>query len=202
MIKRAFDLAVSSCVLLLLAPVLAGAAALIALGSAGPVFYRAPRVGRNGRMFTMLKFRTMVVHADRIGGSSTPDDDPRITPVGRFLRRSKLDELPQLLNVLGGSMSLVGPRPQVAEDVAKYTDEERAILTVRPGITDWASIRFADEGAILRGHADPDKAYIELIRPEKLRLCLAYVRRQSLATDLSILLMTARRLLGLPVTPP
>jgi lipopolysaccharide/colanic/teichoic acid biosynthesis glycosyltransferase len=150
----------------------------------------------------MLKFRTMVVNADRIGGSSSADDDPRITAIGRWLRRTKLDELPQLFNVLGGSMSLVGPRPQIAHDVAKYTDEERAILTVKPGITDWASIRFHNEGAILAGHADPDQAYIDLIRPEKLRLCLEYVRRRSFGTDLSILWMTVRRLLGLPVTIP
>ncbi len=200
--KRLLDVIVAGGVLLLASPLLAVVSLAIKLGSPGPVLYPAPRVGRGGGTFRMLKFRTMVVNADRIGGSSSPDDDPRITRIGRILRRTKLDELPQFFNVLGGSMSLVGPRPQIAHDVAKYTDEERAILTVQPGITDWASIRFHNEGEILAGHADPDQAYIDLIRPEKLRLCLEYVRRRSLATDLAIIWMTVRRLLGLPVVLP
>jgi lipopolysaccharide/colanic/teichoic acid biosynthesis glycosyltransferase len=139
----------------------------------------------------MYKFRTMVTNADKIGGPSTADTDPRLTKTGRFLRRYKLDELPQLVNVLKGDMSFVGPRPQVTDEVAGYTPEEREILSVRPGITDWASLRFHNEGEILAGHADPDAAYAELIRPEKMRLGLEYVRRGTFRDDLDILVKTA-----------
>jgi lipopolysaccharide/colanic/teichoic acid biosynthesis glycosyltransferase len=158
----------------------------------GPAVYRGIRVGLNGRPFTILKYRTMVTNADRLGGPSTAEDDPRLTSLGKSLRRYKLDELPQLFNVLVGDMSFVGPRPQVASEVAGYTDEERQLLSVRPGITDWASLRFHNEGEILQGHADPDQAYAELIRPEKIRLGLEYVRRATLADDVRILLDTAR----------
>jgi lipopolysaccharide/colanic/teichoic acid biosynthesis glycosyltransferase len=156
----------------------------------GPIFYTGTRVGRDGRPFKMYKFRTMVVNADRVGGPNTPDDDDRLTRTGRTLRKYKLDELPQLLNVLKGDMSFVGPRPQVPGEVAGYTAEERQLLTVRPGITDWASLRFHNEGEILRGQADPDRAYAELIRPEKMRLGLQYVRSATLKDDLSILVQT------------
>lgn len=139
----------------------------------------------------MYKFRTMVLNADKVGGPNTPDDDPRLTRTGRFLRRHKLDELPQLVNVLKGDMSFVGPRPQVAEEVAAYTPEEREILSVRPGITDWSSLRFHNEGEILAGQADPDQAYAELIRPDKMRLGLEYVRRGTFKDDIDILLETA-----------
>lgn len=190
------DIFISGAGLLVLSPVIIFLAAAIKMTSRGPVFYRGIRVGRNGIPFRMLKFRSMVPDAEKLGGSSTPDDDSRIIGIGKFMRRYKLDELPQLFNVLAGDMSLVGPRPQVKDDVDKYTDEERAILTVRPGITDWASIRFSNEGEILKGEPDPDEAYTRLIRPEKLRLCLEYVRRQSIAVDIKILWMTLRRLAG------
>jgi lipopolysaccharide/colanic/teichoic acid biosynthesis glycosyltransferase len=188
-LKRALDLGVSSLALVVLSPLLLLIAILIKLDSEGPVLYRAPRVGLGGQLFSMYKFRTMVVDADR-GPSSTPDDDPRITRVGRVLRRYKLDELPQLFNVFGGTMSLVGPRPQVKWTVDLYSDEERLALTVPPGITDWASLRFPNEGEILRGAADPDQAYFEKIHPEKMRLAVAYVRNRSLTTDLAILWKT------------
>jgi len=139
----------------------------------------------------MYKFRTMVSNADRVGGPSTSDDDPRLTPIGRKLRRYKLDELPQLVNVLKGEMSFVGPRPEVPKEVARYTDQERLLLSVRPGITDWASLRFHNEGEILRGHRDPHTAYLELIRPEKVRLGLEYVKRATLKDDVQILVKTA-----------
>ena len=129
----------------------------------------------------------MVVNAEKIGGPSTPDDDPRITRIGRKLRKYKLDELPQLFNVFLGEMSLVGPRPEVKCYTDMFTAEEKAILSVRPGITDWASIWNPDEGSILAGAADPEAAYLELIRPTKVKLQLKYVREQSLATDLKIL---------------
>ena len=172
-------------------PLILGIWARIKLDRDGPAIYAGPRVGMSGREFRMYKFRTMVMNADRIGGPSTPDDDPRLTRTGRFLRRYKLDELPQLVNVLRGDMSFVGPRPQVPDEVAGYTPEEREILSVRPGITDWSSLRFHNEGEILAGHADPDRAYAELIRPEKMRLGLDYARRGTFRDDIDILMKTA-----------
>jgi lipopolysaccharide/colanic/teichoic acid biosynthesis glycosyltransferase len=180
--------------LVLLSPILVGVAAAIRLGSPGPILYRARRVGRGGRPFSMWKFRTMVVDADRIGGPSTSNDDPRVTVVGRRLRTYKLDELPQLLNVVAGDMSLVGPRPEVQQYVDLMTAEERQILDVRPGITDWATLWNPDEGAVLAGSRDPERAYLEQIRPEKIRWQLEYVRRRSFLVDLSIL---ARTIAGL-----
>ena len=165
--------------------------ARIKLDRDGPVIYAGRRVGLGGREFRMYKFRTLVPDADRVGGPNTPDDDPRMTKTGLWLRRYKLDELPQLFNVLKGEMSLVGPRPQVPGEVAGYTDEERELLDVRPGITDWASLRFSNEGEILKGQDDPDRAYAELIRPEKMRLGLEYVRRGTFRDDLEILSRTA-----------
>jgi lipopolysaccharide/colanic/teichoic acid biosynthesis glycosyltransferase len=177
--------------LVLSSPVTLGIWGRIKLDRNGPALYAGRRVGRGGREFRMYKFRTMVTNADAVGGPNTPNDDPRLTKTGRFLRRYKLDELPQLLNVLKGEMSFVGPRPQVPDEVAGYTAEEREILSVRPGITDWSSLRFHNEGEILAGHDDPDRAYAELIRPEKMRLGLEYVRRGTFRDDLSILLKTA-----------
>ena len=189
--KRWFDLVISGAALIVTSPILCAIALRITFDNNGPVFYRGTRVGRGGREFRMYKFRTMVVDADRIGGPNTPDDDSRLTPSGRILRRYKLDELPQLFNVIAGDMSLVGPRPQVPQEVANYTSEERELLSVRPGITDWASLRFRNEGEILIGHSDPDRAYAELIRPEKMRLGLEYVRRGTLVDDVKILVATA-----------
>lgn len=200
--KRAMDAAAAIVGLVLGAPLWLAVAIWVRIDSPGPVLYRGTRVGRHGRTFRMWKFRTMVAHADRTGVWSTAADDPRITRAGRVLRATKLDELPQLVNVLLGDMSLVGPRPQVPADVAKYTSEERQLLTVRPGITDRASILFRNEADILRGHADPDAAYDALIRPEKTRLGLEYVRRRSLRTDLAILADTLKVALGLPGAPP
>ena len=189
------DVAGATFGLLVFSPAWAAIATLITLQDGGPVLYRGRRVGRFGAPFEMLKFRTMVVHAERLGGPSTAGDDPRVTPLGRWLRRYKLDELPQLLNVLRGEMSFVGPRPEVQQYVDLYTEEERAILSVRPGITDWASLWNSDEGALLAGSPDPERTYLEEIRPEKLRLQLAYVRERSLSTDLGIIGKTAGALL-------
>jgi len=188
--KRALDLGGALLGLLVLLPVFVVIGIAVKVSSPGPVLYAAPRVGRHGRMFRMYKFRTMVVDAEQLGGSSTPDDDPRITRVGRWLRRYKLDELPQLLNVLNGTMSLVGPRPQVQWAVDRYSPEERKVLEVLPGITDYASLHFPNEGEILRGSADPDRDYMEKIHPEKMRLALEYVRHRSLATDVGIIFKT------------
>jgi len=171
--------------------VLAAIAIRIKLDNDGPLVYGGRRVGLGGREFRMYKFRSMVPNAERVGGPNTPDDDPRLTRTGRFLRRYKLDELPQLFNVLKGDMSFVGPRPQVPDEVAGYTNEERDLLLVRPGITDWASLRFSNEGEILKGHDDPDRAYAELIRPEKMRLGLDYVHKGTFRDDLDILVKTA-----------
>ncbi|GAB2456428.1 sugar transferase [Nocardioides hungaricus] len=190
--KRVLDLALTVPVAIVLSPVAALISLLVKRSDGGPVLYRATRVGRDGEPFTMFKFRTMVVDAESSGPSSTANDDPRITRVGAALRRTKLDELPQLLNVLRGDMSLVGPRPQVDWDVARYTDEERRLLTVRPGITDWASIQFSDEGSILEGEGDPDDAYDRLIRPGKIRLGLQYIESVSFRTDVAILIATLR----------
>jgi lipopolysaccharide/colanic/teichoic acid biosynthesis glycosyltransferase len=188
--KRVFDLVFSIIGLIILFPILFVIAVAIKISSAGPVFYKGTRVGLNGVLFKMYKFRTMVVNADEIGGSSTPDDDPRITKVGRFLRKYKLDELPQLINVFRGEMSFVGPRPQVKWAVDLYTPKERQILTVRPGITDYASVRFPNEGEILKGSADPDKDYMEKIHPEKTRLSLEYIRLRSMKVDIGIIFQT------------
>ena len=194
MIKRLFDLFWSAVGLFFLAPALIALSLAIKLTSPGPLFYRGERIGRKGRPFRIYKFRTMVVNADKIGGSSTPEDDPRVTRVGKFLRKYKLDELPQLLNVLSGEMSLVGPRPQVAWAVEKYTPEERAVLDVRPGITDWASLKFANEGEILKGSADPDRDYWEKIHPEKMRLALDYARNHTLLMDIRIIVATLAKI--------
>jgi lipopolysaccharide/colanic/teichoic acid biosynthesis glycosyltransferase len=175
----------------LASPVIGAIALRIKLDGDGPVFYGGRRVGMDGSVFKMYKFRSMVPNAERVGGPNTPDDDPRLTRTGRFLRRYKLDELPQLVNVFKGDMSFVGPRPQVPDEVAAYSVEERDLLMVRPGITDWASLRFSNEGEILAGHADPDRAYAELIRPEKMRLGLDYVHKGTFRDDLSILVKTA-----------
>ncbi|HEX7961652.1 MAG TPA: sugar transferase [Terriglobales bacterium] len=188
--KRLFDLAVAFCGLVVISPLIAILIVWIAFDSRGPVLYRGLRAGRYGRPFRICKLRTMVIDAEQIGGAETPANDPRITRAGCFLRKYKLDELPQLLNVLKGEMSLVGPRPEVMDEVIRYSDEENRLLLVRPGITDWASIRFRDEDEILRGSNDPHQSYHELIRPEKVRLGLKYVEHHSFLIDLHILWLT------------
>lgn len=190
MSKRLFDLIFASLGLILISPLFLFLAVAIKLESKGPVFYRGLRVGLHGRLFRIYKFRTMVVDAEKIGGPSTADDDPRLTRLGKFLRKYKLDELPQLINVFKGEMSFVGPRPEVEHYVAMFTGEERAILSVRPGITDWASLWNPDEGVILAGSTDPEKAYMERIRPTKLKFQLKYVREHSFFTDLKIIFQT------------
>jgi len=187
MIKRAFDMLASLAVLMLTSPILISAMIAIWLQDFHSPFYITPRVGKDGRLFEMIKLRSMVVAADKTGVDSTSADDPRITSVGRFIRAYKLDELPQLFNVLKGDMSLVGPRPQVERDVAIYTDVERHLLSVKPGFTDISSIVFTDESEILRNSQDADIAYNQLIRPWKSRLGLLYIDNQSLLLDLRLL---------------
>lgn len=194
-VKRMFDVIVAAGCLAAAAPLMFVVAVFVKLGSPGPVFYRGRRAGLAGVPFDMLKFRTMRQDADKVGGPSTSADDPRVTMIGRLLRRLKLDELPQLINVLRGEMSLVGPRPEVLAEVAEFQREYAVILSVKPGITDHASIKFRDEGEILRGAADPHRAYKTLIQPEKLRLGMEYARSNSFVGDLRILGSTARAVL-------
>jgi len=176
--------------LILLSPVLIFLGLLIKGEDGGPIFYRGARVGQYGRPFKIFKFRTMVVEAERLGGPSTANDDPRITRAGRLIRKYKLDELPQLINVFMGEMSFVGPRPEVQHYVDMFTEQEKCILSVRPGITDWASLWNPDEGKILAGSVDPEKTYMEEIRPTKLKLQLKYARERSFWVDLRIIMKT------------
>jgi lipopolysaccharide/colanic/teichoic acid biosynthesis glycosyltransferase len=188
--RRLIDVGVSLLGLLLTSVVLVPAMLAIWIDDRHSPFYIAPRVGRDGRLFQMIKLRSMRVNADRLGVDSTSARDPRITPVGRFIRRYKLDELPQLWNVFKGDMSLVGPRPNLERETRLYTSEERTLLAVKPGITDFASIVFADEGEILRDKSDPDLAYHQLIRPWKSRLGIFYVENANSWLDLKLIWLT------------
>lgn len=192
MTKRIFDTVVALFGLMLLSPILLVVAIGIKLGSNGPIFYRGRRVGKDGQVFRIYKFRTMVSDAERTGVSSTNELDTRVTPMGRLIRKYKLDEIPQLINVIKGDMSLVGPRPEVEKYVALYDSSEQIILSVRPGITDWSSIKFHNEGEIIAasGILDADEAYAKLIRPEKLRLQKKYVEERCFAVDIQIILDT------------
>jgi len=192
--KRLFDMIASAIGLLVFSPLLIVVAAWVKLDSAGPVFYRGQRAGRGNKPFGIYKFRSMVMNADKIGGSSTSGEDPRVTKSGRFIRKYKLDELSQLINVLVGDMSLVGPRPEILAYTSKYEGEYLEILSVRPGITDWASIWNADEGGVLAGAKDPDRAYEILIQPTKLKLQLRYVRERTFWMDIKIIFYTIRRI--------
>jgi lipopolysaccharide/colanic/teichoic acid biosynthesis glycosyltransferase len=194
--KRIFDIVISSISIFALAPIMIAIGIVIRREDGGNAFYKGLRIGKGGKTFCLYKFRTMVENADKVGGPSTAEDDPRITRVGRFLRKYKLDELPQLINVLKGEMSIVGPRPEVPSEVETYSEEERRVLTVKPGITDWASIVFRNEGEILAGSEDPHQAYREKIKPEKLRLALKYIDEISFKTDMKIILQTVRAVLS------
>jgi len=194
MVKRLFDIIFSFFGLIITILVLAIIAVLIKLTSPGPVFYRGERAGKEGKPFRMFKFRSMVENADEIGGPSTASDDPRLTKVGKFLKKYQLDEIPQLINVLKGEMSLVGPRPEVPLYVDMMSEKEKEIiLSVSPGMTDLASLWNFHEGEILKGSSDSEKAYIEKIRPEKIRLQLEYVKKRSFLLDLKIILKTIIR---------
>jgi len=194
MVKRLFDIIFSLFGLIITVPILVGVAILIKISSPGPVFYRGTRIGRAGKSFKIFKFRTMVEKAEEIGGPSTAGDDPRLTKIGKVLKKYQLDELPQLINVLKGEMSLVGPRPEVKMYVDMMTEEERkTILSVRPGMTDNASLWDFHEGEILKGSPDPEKTYMEKIRPEKIRLQIEYVKNRSFLLDLKIIVKTILR---------
>ncbi len=197
MAKRALDVLCSAVGLLLLGPLLLMVAVLVVVDSPGPVFFRQERVGRFGRTFRIHKFRTMR-HNPTVGGPSlTVQSDPRVTRVGGVLRRYKIDELPQLIDVLRGDMSLVGPRPEVPEYVAHYSESDRAlVLSVRPGITDRASLEYSDESALLAQAPDPHRFYIDEILPKKLRHYREYVAEHSVLGDIGIILATVAKIVG------
>ena len=198
--KRLIDIVISSFGLILFAPILLIVGGLIKLSSPGPALFRQQRVGKNERLFWILKFRTMVEGAERTGGGITPRNDPRVTPLGVFLRKWKLDELPQLWNVLKGEMSVVGPRPELPSYVAEYTSEQKAVLLVKPGITDPGSLRYRDEGRLLQQNRDPQRLYREKILPDKLALNLQYLKDISFARDLHLIVSTIKSVIGLPDT--
>ncbi len=197
--KRAADAAIAAVALAAVSPLLAVAMLAIWLHDRRSPLYRAERIGRGGATFRMLKLRTMVVGADARGPGSTARSDVRITSIGHVLRRAKIDELPQLWNVLTGEMGLAGPRPNTCAAVARYTPEEMRLLSIRPGMTDPASIVFSDEADILDGAADPDVRYDAVIRPWKSRLGLLYVEHRSLGADLGLLCLTVLALVAKPV---
>jgi lipopolysaccharide/colanic/teichoic acid biosynthesis glycosyltransferase len=197
--KRLFDIIFSFLGLVVSSPVTLACMFLIWKQDYHSPFYIAPRVGRNQKIFNMVKLRSMVINADKSGVDSTSANDKRITWIGRFIRRYKIDELSQLWNVFCGHMSLVGPRPNVERDVRLYTEEEKHLLDVRPGITDLSSIVFSDEGDILAGSDDPDLRYNQVIRPWKSRLGLLYIENQSFILDIKIIILTAFAIISKPV---
>jgi lipopolysaccharide/colanic/teichoic acid biosynthesis glycosyltransferase len=190
--KRAFDIITAIIGVVILFPLLLIISLWIKLSSKGPLFYTQKRVGKDFKLFDIYKFRSMVVDADKIGPSVTSGDDPRITEVGRFIRTTKIDELPQLLNVLKGDMSLVGPRPEVMKFVEKNTEAYQKILNVRPGITDNAAIQFRDEETIMDRYEDKEKAYLEIILPQKITLYYHYIDNISFLKDMKLILKTLK----------
>ncbi len=191
---RFFDILFSSLGVVVLSPLFLVLAVWIKLDSKGPVFYKQSRVGKNDEDFRLYKFRTMVVNADKKGLITVGGRDPRVTRAGYFLRKYKLDELPQLVNVLRGNMSLVAPRPEVRKYVEMYTPEQRKVLSVKPGLTDNASIHYIDENEVLAKSDDPEKTYVEVIIPEKIRYNIKYIEHQSVKEYFKIIFMTIRRI--------
>lgn len=189
-LKRLMDVVISGGALLVIWPVLLLIAVAIKIDDPGPVFYRQVRVGKDGKEFRIYKFRTMVVDADKKGLAITVGRDRRITRMGAILRKTKLDELAQLINVFTGEMSFVGPRPEVPKYVNMYTPYQRQVLLVRPGITDYASIAYRNENDLLEGAEDPEKMYIETIMPDKIELNMKYLREISPIADIRLILST------------
>ena len=196
MMKRFFDFSVSLLGLVILSPLFLLVAVLMKFTSPGPVFFRQERVGRNFRPFQILKFRTMVPDAPKMGAEVTAAGDPRITPIGKFLRKTKLDEFPQLINVLRGDMSFVGPRPEVARFVELYRNDFAELLTIRPGITDPASLKYRHESELLGRADDPEKTYIQVVLPDKIALAKTYVNHSSFFIDLGLIFKTVFRMAG------
>ena len=195
MAKRIFDCLFSSIGLIIISPIFILLSLLIALDSQGGIFYKQVRIGKNMRPFKLFKFRTMYANSDKKGLLTVGDNDNRITRVGYYLRKYKLDELPQLINVLIGDMSFVGPRPEVEKYVKLYNNEQQKVLSVKPGITDWASIRYVNESELLARSSEPEKTYINEIMPAKLAINLEYVKQNNLLIDIKIILHTFRAIL-------
>ncbi|HZD40206.1 MAG TPA: sugar transferase [Terriglobales bacterium] len=195
MMRRLFDVAAAGAGLILFAPVFALVAVAIKVDSRGPIFFKQERVGRKFRVFWIYKFRTMTVHPSQAGRAITVGEDPRITRVGRFLRQSKIDELPQLCNILKGDMALVGPRPEVPRYVALFQRDYEEILKVRPGLTDLASLKYRDEASLLSGCEDPEREYTSRLLPDKIRLAKAYIERSSFLYDVKLIVRTLLRLM-------
>jgi lipopolysaccharide/colanic/teichoic acid biosynthesis glycosyltransferase len=188
--KRVFDLVASFAVLLIVWPILLGISLAIALETRGGVFYRQIRVGKNAREFLLFKFRSMAANSDKSGQLTVGENDNRITKVGYILRKTKLDEVPQLLNILLGDMSVIGPRPEVPKYVALYTETQKKVLSVRPGLSDYASLEYMKENELLAKSDNPEQTYINEIMPEKLALNLRYIKEQSLLVDFKIIFAT------------
>jgi lipopolysaccharide/colanic/teichoic acid biosynthesis glycosyltransferase len=197
-VRRLIDIVVAGAALVVVGPVIALLAVAVRLGSPGPAFFRQARVGRGGRPFMLLKLRTMWDGAS--GPRVTGATDARVTPLGAWLRRWKLDELPQLVNVVGGDMTLLGPRPEVPEYLSRLGPAGSEYAAVTPGLADPATLRFYDEGALLAASPEPERYYLERILPEKARVSIAYARERTLATDLRLAWALGRRIVGLPVT--
>ncbi|NHN29394.1 sugar transferase [Paenibacillus agricola] len=193
--KRSFDLVFSLLGLLALLPVFLVVIGWIKLDSRGPTFFKQQRIGKGQKPFTILKFRTMVVGAEKLGKQITVGQDARITKSGRLLRKYKIDELPQLINVLCGQMSFVGPRPEVPYYVNYYNEQQKEVLSIRPGITDWASIKYSDENALLSSAEHPEQLYIERIMPDKLNMNLLYLQNASLKKDVEIIVQTLHKIM-------
>jgi lipopolysaccharide/colanic/teichoic acid biosynthesis glycosyltransferase len=193
-LKRIFDIVISLILFFCIWPLFVVVAVAVKLSSPGPIFYRGVRSGLYGKPFRIYKFRSMVIDAEKLGGHSTALNDPRLTPIGKFLRKHKLDEIPQLFNIILGHMSFVGPRPQVENYTKLYSNEEKIILTVRPGLTDYASIRFMNLDAIL-GDENIDEKYFREIEPEKNRLRIKYAKEHNFWIDLRLIFMTLLQLL-------
>ena len=195
MIKRIFDFIVSFFSILILFPVFFMVAIIIKVSSSGPIFYKQVRVGKSNIDFKILKFRTMHVNADRMGLLTVGGRDSRVTSVGYYLRKYKLDEIPQLINVFKGDMSFVGPRPEVRQYVSLYSENQMKVLNVKPGITDLASIEFRDENEILSEQKDPNQYYIEVIMPHKLNINLKYIENRSLMKDVGVIVKTLKAII-------
>lgn len=193
--KRTFDIIASGLGLICLSPLFIFLAVWIKLDSKGPVFYRQTRVGRDNKDFRLFKFRSMRPDSDKLGLITVGGRDPRVTRSGYYIRKYKLDEFPQLINVFNGDMSLVGPRPEVRKYVDMYTPEQMHVLDVRPGITSLASIRYRNENDLLAAAPDPDRCYIEQVMPDKLAIDLEYVKNASLSTDIRLIFSTLRAIL-------
>jgi lipopolysaccharide/colanic/teichoic acid biosynthesis glycosyltransferase len=199
--KRGFDIVASFTTLLLMIPLLALVSTIIKLDSEGPVFFKQERMGRGFRPFWIYKFRTMKQTPAGHGSQVTVGDDPRITRVGRFLRQAKLDEIPQLINILRGEMSFVGPRPEVARYVQLFQAEYQEILTVRPGLTDLASLKYRDEAALLAKAEDPEEEYTKRVLPDKIRLSKDYIKHSSFVYDMGLIVKTIVAVLDFRVSP-